>query len=212
MRASVARFTPARPQSNVYQTNPLFRPTQTRQTTYAHLQRTRKPGTDTKFPAHFAGNWLSVPGFAPGIRGPHYPPPCQPLNSLPPPASSLAREPSVRSLPPPRPSVVAPSSSPEPRPTAPPPSARPSSPPAFPPSHSPWAARLDWAASAPRPATTISSSPSAAAAFSTPPKPSPPFSPIPATQWTSSKSSASAIRSPPPPPRSEERRVGKECR
>src|ERR1017187_2238298 len=25
----------------------------------------RKPGTDTKFPAHFAGNWLSVPGFAP---------------------------------------------------------------------------------------------------------------------------------------------------
>jgi hypothetical protein len=25
----------------------------------------RKPGTDTEFPAHFAGNWLSVPGFAP---------------------------------------------------------------------------------------------------------------------------------------------------
>src|ERR1039458_648055 len=25
----------------------------------------RKPGTDTKFPAQFAGNWLSVPGFAP---------------------------------------------------------------------------------------------------------------------------------------------------
>jgi hypothetical protein len=25
----------------------------------------RKPGTDTKFPARFAGNWLSVPGFAP---------------------------------------------------------------------------------------------------------------------------------------------------
>src|ERR1035441_5888715 len=24
-----------------------------------------KPGTDTKFPAQFAGNWLSVPGFAP---------------------------------------------------------------------------------------------------------------------------------------------------
>ena len=24
----------------------------------------RKPGTDTKFPAPFAGNWLSVPGFA----------------------------------------------------------------------------------------------------------------------------------------------------
>src|ERR1022692_2960905 len=24
----------------------------------------RKPGTDTKFPAQFAGNWLSVPGFA----------------------------------------------------------------------------------------------------------------------------------------------------
>ena len=27
----------------------------------------RKPGTDTKFPAQFAGNWLSVPGFARGI-------------------------------------------------------------------------------------------------------------------------------------------------
>src|ERR1035438_6846618 len=27
-----------------------------------------KPGTDTKFPAQFAGNWLSVPGFAPGSR------------------------------------------------------------------------------------------------------------------------------------------------
>ena len=25
----------------------------------------RKPGTDTKFPAQFAGNWLSAPGFAP---------------------------------------------------------------------------------------------------------------------------------------------------
>ena len=25
----------------------------------------RKPGTDTKVPAQFAGNWLSVPGFAP---------------------------------------------------------------------------------------------------------------------------------------------------
>jgi hypothetical protein len=25
----------------------------------------RKPGTDTEFPAQFAGNWLSVPGFAP---------------------------------------------------------------------------------------------------------------------------------------------------
>src|ERR1019366_6236568 len=25
----------------------------------------RKPGTDTKFPAQFAGNWLSVSGFAP---------------------------------------------------------------------------------------------------------------------------------------------------
>ena len=25
----------------------------------------RKPGTDTKFLAQFAGNWLSVPGFAP---------------------------------------------------------------------------------------------------------------------------------------------------
>src|SRR5450755_611156 len=25
----------------------------------------RKPGTDTKFPVQFAGNWLSVPGFAP---------------------------------------------------------------------------------------------------------------------------------------------------
>src|ERR1039457_2281244 len=25
----------------------------------------RKPGTDTRFPAQFAGNWLSVPGFAP---------------------------------------------------------------------------------------------------------------------------------------------------
>src|ERR1022692_4237292 len=25
----------------------------------------RKLGTDTKFPAQFAGNWLSVPGFAP---------------------------------------------------------------------------------------------------------------------------------------------------
>ena len=27
----------------------------------------RKPGTDTEFPAQFAGNWLSVPGFARGI-------------------------------------------------------------------------------------------------------------------------------------------------
>src|ERR1035438_4298655 len=27
--------------------------------------RRRKPGTDTQFPARFAGNWLSVPGFAP---------------------------------------------------------------------------------------------------------------------------------------------------
>jgi hypothetical protein len=25
----------------------------------------RKPGTDTEFPAQFAGNWLSVPAFAP---------------------------------------------------------------------------------------------------------------------------------------------------
>jgi hypothetical protein len=24
-----------------------------------------KPGTDTGFPAQFAGNWLSVPGFVP---------------------------------------------------------------------------------------------------------------------------------------------------
>jgi hypothetical protein len=24
----------------------------------------RKPGTDTEFPSQFAGNWLSVPGFA----------------------------------------------------------------------------------------------------------------------------------------------------
>jgi hypothetical protein len=28
----------------------------------------RKPGTDTEFPAQFAGNWLSVPGFAHGKR------------------------------------------------------------------------------------------------------------------------------------------------
>jgi hypothetical protein len=28
----------------------------------------RKPGTDTEFPAQFAGNWLSVPGFAPRDR------------------------------------------------------------------------------------------------------------------------------------------------
>src|ERR1035438_699407 len=27
----------------------------------------RKPGTDTKFPAQFAGNWLSVPGFVRGV-------------------------------------------------------------------------------------------------------------------------------------------------
>ena len=27
----------------------------------------RKPGTDTKFPAQFAGNWLSVPGLAPRV-------------------------------------------------------------------------------------------------------------------------------------------------
>jgi hypothetical protein len=33
----------------------------------------RKPGTDTKFPAQFAGNWLSVPGFAPRER---YASPC----------------------------------------------------------------------------------------------------------------------------------------
>src|ERR1019366_4916602 len=30
------------------------------------LNRFGKPGTDTKFPAQFAGNWLSVPGFAHG--------------------------------------------------------------------------------------------------------------------------------------------------
>src|SRR5450759_949725 len=30
----------------------------------------RKPGTDTELPAQFAGNWLSVPGFAPRIRSP----------------------------------------------------------------------------------------------------------------------------------------------
>ena len=30
-----------------------------------HSACCRKPGTDTKFPAQFAGNWLSVPGFAP---------------------------------------------------------------------------------------------------------------------------------------------------
>src|ERR1017187_5347237 len=30
----------------------------------AGRQMRRKPGTDTKFPAQFAGNWLSVPGFA----------------------------------------------------------------------------------------------------------------------------------------------------
>jgi hypothetical protein len=35
----------------------------------------RKPGTDTKFPAQFAGNWLSVPGFAPGICCPSAVPP-----------------------------------------------------------------------------------------------------------------------------------------
>src|ERR1035441_8270370 len=35
----------------------------------------RKPGTDTKFPAHFAGNWLSVPGFARGICCPFVVPP-----------------------------------------------------------------------------------------------------------------------------------------
>src|ERR1035438_1302316 len=30
-----------------------------------HRRRVRrKPGTDTKFPAQFAGNWLSAPGFA----------------------------------------------------------------------------------------------------------------------------------------------------
>ena len=29
------------------------------------LRKCRKPGTDTRFPAQFAGNWLSVPGFAP---------------------------------------------------------------------------------------------------------------------------------------------------
>src|ERR1017187_10612464 len=34
-----------------------------------------KPGTDTKFPAQFAENWLSVPGFAHGIRSPRS---CQP--------------------------------------------------------------------------------------------------------------------------------------
>ena len=36
----------------------------------------RKPGTDTKFPAQSAGNWLSVPGFAPRdmlpVRSPLY--------------------------------------------------------------------------------------------------------------------------------------------
>ena len=35
----------------------------------------RKPGTDAKFPAQFAGNWLSVPGFAPGICCPFVVPP-----------------------------------------------------------------------------------------------------------------------------------------
>src|ERR1035438_9566240 len=30
----------------------------------------RKPGTDTKFPAQFAGNWLSVPGFVPRVMLP----------------------------------------------------------------------------------------------------------------------------------------------
>src|ERR1019366_2332132 len=37
------------------------------------LTGSRKPGTDTKFPAQFAGNWLSGPGFAPGrleVRNP----------------------------------------------------------------------------------------------------------------------------------------------
>src|ERR1017187_370305 len=129
MRAAVARFTSASLQSDVYQTNQFFHPTQTRQTTYARTPRTRKPGTDTKFPAHFAGNLLSVPGFAP--RDTLREPPCQTLNSLPPPASSSAREPSARSPPPPHPSAVAPSSSPEPRPTALPPCSRPSRPPAF---------------------------------------------------------------------------------
>src|ERR1022692_222027 len=33
---------------------------------YGRYRGARKPGTDTKFPAPFAGNWLSVPGFAPG--------------------------------------------------------------------------------------------------------------------------------------------------
>src|ERR1019366_3652841 len=35
----------------------------------------RKPGTDTKFQAHFAGNWLSVTGFARGICCPFVVPP-----------------------------------------------------------------------------------------------------------------------------------------
>src|ERR1035441_3631381 len=35
----------------------------------------RKPGTDTEFPAQFAGNWLSVPGFARGICCPFVVPP-----------------------------------------------------------------------------------------------------------------------------------------
>jgi hypothetical protein len=40
----------------------------------------RKPGTDTEFPAQFAGNWLSVPGFARGICCPFVVPP-KPLST-----------------------------------------------------------------------------------------------------------------------------------
>src|ERR1035441_6830480 len=35
----------------------------------------RKPGTDTKFPAQFAGNWLSVQGLPRGICCPFVVPP-----------------------------------------------------------------------------------------------------------------------------------------
>ena len=41
-------------------------PPNRRLTTRAELvDEAGKPGTDTKFPAQFAGNWLSVPGFSP---------------------------------------------------------------------------------------------------------------------------------------------------
>src|ERR1035441_10110190 len=167
MRASVARFTPARLASNVYQTNPFFRPTQTRRTTYVHpprtpplppllgglqpanpseartllLPRLRVEATFSGFPSGSATKLDRAAGpcvLCVSASLRETPfSPCLPLNSLPPPASSSARVPSGRSPPPPRPSAAAPSSSPEPRPTAPSPSARPSSPPAFPPSPSP---------------------------------------------------------------------------